>query len=140
MLIKVKKLDDSLKDISYAKEGDAGFDLYAREEVIIAPGSHTAIPTGVALEIPDGYAGLIWDKSGLSIKNALKVLGGVVDAGYRGEVMVGMVNLGTEPYTFAKGDKVAQMLIQKVEQASFEVVDVLSESHRGETGFGSSGK
>lgn len=140
MHIKVKKLDDSLKDISYAKEGDAGFDLYAREEVIIAPGSHTAIPTGIALEIPNGYVGLIWDKSGLSINNALKVLGGVVDAGFRGEVMVGMVNLGPASYTFAKGDKVAQMLIQKVEQAIFETVENLSNSHRGETGFGSSGK
>lgn len=140
MQIMVKKLDNSLKDISYAKEADAGFDLYAREEVILAPGAHTAIPTGIALEIPAGYIGLIWDKSGLSINNALKTLGGVVDSGFRGEVMVGMINLGPLPYTFAKGDKVAQMLIQKVEQASFEIVDTLSDSHRGETGFGSSGK
>ena len=140
MQIRVKKLDNSRKDISYAKEGDAGFDLYAREEVILSPGEHASIATGIALEIPEGYVGLIWDKSGLSINSTLKTLGGVVDSGFRGEVMVGMINLGSSPYIFAKGDKVAQMLIQKVEQASFQIVETLSESHRGETGFGSSGK
>jgi dUTP pyrophosphatase len=82
----------------------------------------------------------VWDKSGLSIRHGLKTLGGVVDSGYRGEVMVGMINLSTTPYTFEKGDKVAQLLIQKVEHARFEIVDELSETERGATGFGSSGK
>ncbi len=140
MHIRIKKLDSSLPDLSYAKPGDAGFDLYARERTVLAPGVQTLVPSGVALEIPEGYVGLVWDKSGLSIKHGLKVLGGVVDAGYRGEVMVGMINLSATEYVFEKGDKVAQMLIQRVEHVTFEMVDQLSETERGATGFGSSGK
>lgn len=140
MQIRIKKLDSSLPDLGYAKAGDAGFDLYAREHTVLAPGVQTAIATGVAIEIPEGYVGLVWDKSGLSIRHGLKTLGGVVDSGYRGEVMVGMINLSTTPYTFEKGDKVAQVLIQKFEHATFEVVDELSGTERGATGFGSSGK
>ena len=140
MQIRIKKLDSSLPDLGYAKAGDAGLDLYARERTVLAPGVQTAIATGVAIEIPEGYVGLVWDKSGLSIRHGLKTLGGVVDSGYRGEVMVGMINLSTTPYTFEKGDKVAQVLIQKFEHATFEVVDELSGTERGATGFGSSGK
>ncbi len=140
MQIMVKKLDSSLPDLGYAKAGDAGFDLYARERTVLAPGVQTAVPSGVALEIPEGYVGLIWDKSGLSIKYGLKTLGGVVDSGYRGEVMVGMINLSNTEYVFEKGDKVAQMLIQKIEHATFEVVEELADTERGATGFGSSGK
>lgn len=84
MNIKVKKLDESLKDIGYAKDGDAGFDLHTREEITLLPSVATTVATGIALEIPDGFVGLVWDKSGLSIKNSLKVLGGVIDSGYRG--------------------------------------------------------
>ena len=140
MHIKIKKLSPELPNLHYAKPGDAGFDLYARERTILEPGKQVAIPTGVALEIPEGFVGLVWDKSGLSIRQGLKTLGGVVDAGYRGEVMVGIINLSDTPYTFEQGDRVAQMLIQKVEQATFIVVDELSSTERGETGFGSSGK
>jgi dUTP pyrophosphatase len=140
MQIRIKKLDPSVPDLGYAKAGDAGLDLYAREHTVLVPGVQTAIATGVAIEIPEGYVGLVWDKSGLSIRHGLKTLGGVVDSGYRGEVMVGMINLSTTPYTFEKGDKVAQLLIQKVEHARFEIVDELSETERGATGFGSSGK
>lgn len=140
MQIKVKKLDSLLPDLGYAKAGDAGLDLYAREHTVLAPGIQTAIATGVAIEIPEGYVGLVWDKSGLSMRHGLKTLGGVVDSGYRGEVMVGMINLSDTPYTFEKGDKVAQLLIQKVEHARFEIVDELSQTERGATGFGSSGK
>ncbi len=140
MKIKVKKLSDNIPNFSYAKKSDAGFDLYARERTVLLPGVQVAVPSGVALEIPEGCVGLIWDKSGLSIRNALKTLGGVVDAGYRGEVMIGMINLSDKEYIFEAGDKVAQMLIQKVEQATFEVVQQLNDTARGATGFGSSGK
>ncbi|HWC57425.1 MAG TPA: dUTP diphosphatase [Candidatus Paceibacterota bacterium] len=140
MQLKVKKLDTGLPDLQYAREGDAGFDLYAREAVTLAPSEWKVIPTGMSFEIPNGYVGLIWDKGGLSIKNALKTLGGVVDAGYRGEVMVGMINLGSAPYTFERGHKVAQLLIQKVEQVSFGYTDTLSDTDRAESGFGASGK
>ena len=140
MHIPFKKLSSDLPDPVYAKHADAGFDLYARERTVLAPGVQTAVPSGIALAIPEGYVGLIWDKSGLSIKYGLKTLGGVVDAGYRGEVMIGMINLSQHEYIFEKGDKVAQMLIQKVEQAVFEEARELGETERGETGFGSSGK
>ena len=138
--LKIKKLKDSAKIPSYAHPGDGAFDLYAAETVIIKSHERVQIPTGLAIEIPDGYAGLIWDKSGLSHKHGLKTLGGVVDAGYRGEVLVGMINLGNDSYTVEAGHKVAQMLIQAREHAEFEVVDELSDSSRGTGGFGSTGK
>lgn len=140
MQIRIKKLDSSLPDLRYAKPGDAGFDLYAREGTVMMPGVHTAVPTGVSIELPHGHVSLVWDKSGIAIKNGLKVLGGVIDAEYRGEYMVGMINLSDKEYVFEKGDKVAQVLIQRVEHVTFEIVDELSETERGDTGFGSSGK
>ena len=114
--------------------------MYALDELTIPAGGRALVSTGIALEIPSGFVGLIWDKSGLSIKNGLKTLGGVVDAGYRGEVKVGIVNLSNEDYALQAGDKVAQMLIQKVEQPVVEEVDELSDTSRGTGGFGSTGK
>ncbi len=140
MNIKVKKLSDIVPDLHYAKAGDAGFDLYTSETVIVDPGQKVVIKTGIAMEIPEGHVGLIWDKSGLSVKHGLKTFGGVIDSGYRGEVAVAVINLSHVPYTFEAGHRVAQMLIQKVETATFEIVDELSDSERGDTGFGSSGK
>ncbi|OHA83496.1 MAG: deoxyuridine 5'-triphosphate nucleotidohydrolase [Candidatus Yonathbacteria bacterium RIFCSPLOWO2_01_FULL_47_33b] len=140
MELKIKKLHTDAKVPSYAHPGDAGFDLYAIEEVAIPVGVRVLIGTGIAMDIPDGFVGLIWDKSGLSTTHGLKTLGGVVDAGYRGEVKVGMVNLGTEEYTISAGHKIAQMLIQKVERAEIIEVAELSETVRGEGGFGSTGK
>jgi dUTP pyrophosphatase len=138
--VPVQKLHESAKIPVYAYDHDAGFDLFACEEVTIAPGKRAAVKTGIALAIPDGYAGLIWDKSGISINGGLKTLGGVVDAGYRGEVLVGIVNLSGEPYTFKAGDKVAQMLVQKVERVTLEEVGILDDTSRSDRGFGSSGK
>jgi dUTP pyrophosphatase len=140
MQIRIKKLDPTLPDLRYAKAGDAGFDVYARERTVLVPGLQTAVATGVSIELPVGYVSLVWDKSGLAIKHGLKVLGGVIDAEYRGEYMIGMINLSDKEYVFEKGDKVAQVLTQKVEHVTFEVVDRLSETERGATGFGSSGK
>ncbi len=98
-----------------------------------------SIPIGIAMEIPDGYVGLIWDKSSVGSKG-IKTLGGVVDAGYRGEVNVVVHNLNNVPYIFSHGNKVAQMLIQKVELPEIEEVGTLNDSSRGEGGFGSTGK
>ena len=140
MHLNIKKLDPSAKLPSYAHPEDAGFDLYAIRPLTIAPGERIQVPTGIAMEIPDGYVGLIWDKSGLSHKHGLKTLGGVVDAGYRGEIMIGMINLSSAPYTFEAGHKVAQMLIQKREAAIIKEVSELSDAARGTGGFGSSGK
>lgn len=140
LTLKVKKLTPDAVMPKVERAGDAGFDLYARESVTVGPGERKQVPIGIALEIPHGYAGLIWDKSGLSHKFGLKTLGGVIDAGYRGEIIVGVINLSEEAYTFEKGHKVAQMVLQKCEQADIVEVDELSDSERGAQGFGSTGK
>ncbi|MEY2640703.1 MAG: hypothetical protein RL150_96 [Candidatus Parcubacteria bacterium] len=140
MELKIKKLHDDARIPTYAHEGDAGMDLYAVSTMVVAPMERAQIPIGIALEIPAGHVGLVWDKSGLSHKQGIKTLGGVVDAGYRGEIQVGVVNLGNEPYTFEAGHKVAQLLIQKVEHPQVVEVDMLSETARGDGAFGSTGK
>lgn len=140
MELKVKKLHPEAKLPSYAHASDAGMDLYTIEPVTIAPGERVQLKTGIAMAIPEGYVGLIWDKSGLSHKSGLKTLGGVIDAGYRGEVMVGCINTSTSSYTFAVGDKVAQMLIQKIEQPVITEVPDLDTTQRGSGAFGSTGK
>lgn len=140
LILKIERIDKELPLPTYAYEGDAAFDLLAREDTILQPDEFKAIPTGLKMEIPDGYVGLVWDKSGLSIKNGLKTLGGVIDSGYRGEVTVGMINLSGAQYTFEKGHKVAQMIIQKKETVTLHEVENISESDRGDKAFGSSGK
>lgn len=140
MEIKVHKLSSEAKLPTQGHAGDAGYDLYCLESVTLAPGQRTQVRTGIALAIPDGFVGLVWDKSGVAQKGGLKTLGGVVDATYRGEVLVGLVNLSSENYSFEAGHKVAQLLIQKVEQVNFREVNELEETKRGEGGFGSTGK
>lgn len=139
MKVNIKKLDENAKIPTYAHSFDAGMDLYTPIAVEILPMQRVQMRTGIAFEIPDGYVGLIWDKSGLSHKKGLKLLGGVVDSGYRGEVLVGAVNLGQEKITFEAGEKVAQMLIQKVEHPLLVEVDELTDTERGEGAFGSTG-
>ena len=140
MRIKIKKLHPDAKIPNYAHAGDAGMDLFAVESVELEPGERKSVPLGLAVEIPEGYVGLIWDKSGLSHKYGIKQFGGVIDSGYRGEIHAGVMNLSDKYFSFEKGHKIAQLLIQKVEQAQFEEVEELSDSTRGEKGFGSSGK
>jgi dUTP pyrophosphatase len=138
-VLKVKRLDAEARLPRYAYADDAGFDLCAVHAVTLKPGERVQVRTGLAMQIPKGYVGLIWDKSGLSHKHGLKTLGGVIDAGYRGEVCVGLVHLGSEPYTIERHQKVAQMLIQKIEAPDVVEVDSLEDSERGPHGFGSSG-
>ena len=140
MKVKIKKINPEAKLPSYAHPGDAGMDLYAIKDITIRPDENVRVGTGVAVEIPDGYVGLIWDKSGLSNNHGLKTLGGVIDSGYRGEVIVGLINLSKKEYTVEKHHKVAQMLIQKVEYPIIEEVEKLPGTSRGEGGFGSTGK
>lgn len=139
-VLKIHRLDKTMKMPAYAHDDDGGFDLYAAKTITIEPGERISIPSGLKMEIPYGYVGFIWDKSGLSHKHGLKTFGGVVDAGYRGEVMIGIMNLGTEPYTFEKNHKVAQISIQRRDEIVIEEVEELSDSVRGEGGFGSTGK
>jgi dUTP pyrophosphatase len=140
MQLQIKKLDPKAKVPSFAHATDAGLDLCALEEVTIAPGARVSVRTGIAFAIPEGHVGLVWDKSGIAHKGGLKTLGGVIDAGYRGEVFVGLHNLSDTPYTFEAGNKVAQILIQKVEQPALVEVDELPEADRGDKAFGSTGK
>lgn len=140
MELKIIKLHKDAKIPTYAHHGDAGFDLFAIESVTIPVGARVLVGTGIAMEIPDGYVGLIWDKSGLAMNHGLKNLGGVIDSGYRGEIKAGVVNLSDDDYTITAGHKVAQMLIQKVERAEIKEVAELSGTTRGQSGFGSTGK
>jgi len=138
--INIKRINPDAKIPTYAHPGDAGMDMYSSEEKTINPQEQVFIKTGIVMEIPEGYVGLVWDKSGLSTKHGLKTIAGVIDAGYRGEISIAMANVGSDPYTFKKGEKIAQMLIQKVEQAQFNEISELSETSRGTGGFGSTGK
>ena len=140
MILKVKKLNPEAKLPSYAHAGDAGMDLYALEDTEVLPGQVVKVRSGLAMEIPDGFVGLCWTKSGLANNHKIKISSGVIDSGYRGEVLMGIINLGAEPYIFKKGEKVLQMLIQKVERPEIVEAENLSETSRGEGGFGSTGK
>lgn len=135
----IKKLDARAKLPERAHHDDAGLDLCALESFTLAPGEKTAASTGIALAIPTGHVGLIWDKSSVPFTYGVKTMGGVVDAQYRGEVKVLLVNLSQLPVTFAAGQKLAQMIIQKVELLAVEETDTLPDTERGEAGFGSTG-
>lgn len=138
--LKIKRLVADIPLPHYAHEGDAACDIFAAESVEILPGARVSVRAGFAMELPSEYVGFIWDKSGLSHNHGLKTLGGVIDSGYRGEVKIGIINLGAEPYTVEKGHKIAQMVVQKKETVHIEEVSELSDSSRAEGGFGSTGK
>lgn len=139
MQLKVKKLDKNAKLPTEGHPGDAGIDFYALEEVVFEPGAQMRIHTGIALEIPEGYVGLVWDKSSISFNKSLKIMGGVVDAPFRGEFVASMVNLSQETQTLEKGQKFTQMLVQKFEDCEIIETDKLSETVRGEGREGSTG-
>lgn len=138
MKIKIKKLHPNAIIPSYAHEGDAGIDLYSIENLILKPNHRAKIKTGISIEIPKGYVSLIWDKSGIGSKG-IKTLGGVIDCNYRGEYIVILINLSSKNFEIKKGQKIAQLLIQKVENPKMEIVNNLSETLRGSKGFGSTG-
>ncbi len=139
MELKVRKIQKDAKIPRYGHKGDAGLDIFSVIDHELKPKEVKAIPSGVQVEIPEGYVGLIWDKSGISLKGVHR-LAGVIDSGYRGEVKVVMINLGEESFAIAKGMKIAQVLIQPVEGVNVIDVSELEESSRGEGGFGSTGK
>lgn len=135
----VKKANPLARLPVYSHAGDAGLDLFACEEAILKPGEIRAIGTGLQMAIPAGYVGLIWDKSGLSLRG-LHRLAGVIDSGYRGEVKVVLINLGPEDLIIQPGMKIAQMLLQPVETAEVLEVEELESTSRGKDGFGSTGQ
>jgi dUTP pyrophosphatase len=138
------RLDPDLPLPSYARPGDAGADLVAREDALIEPaGGRVLVPTGIAIAIPVGYAGFIQPRSGLALRHGVTCLNtpGLIDAGYRDEIKVLLVNTDpVEPYKVTRGDRIAQLVIKQVEQAAFAVVDELPDSDRGRGGFGHTGK
>lgn len=123
----------------YATPGSAGADLYASEAVTIAPGDRAAVPTGIHLELPAGHVGLVWPRSGLAVRHGIDTLAGVIDSDYRGEVRVVLVNHGLEAFRIQAGDRVAQLLIQRVERVDFRGAEELGATQRGTGGFGSTG-
>jgi len=140
--VQLKMLDPELEAPSYAHPGDAGADLRAREDVVLMPGERKLVPTGVAIALPYGFVALIHPRSGLATKHGLTIVNapGTVDAGYRGEISVTLLNTdSSQPIELRRGDRIAQMVIQRVEHAQFIPVSELSGSVRGTGGFGSTG-
>lgn len=122
-----------------ANYNDAGWDLYSTIDATIYAQQRMTVNTGIALEIPDNMAGLIWPRSGLSVKQGIDVLAGVVDAGYRGEIMVCLLNTGDKTVRINRGDRIAQIIFQEVPLVTMNVQETLGSSQRGDKGFGSSG-
>ena len=147
-IVKVRRLPHGadLDLPAYQSAGAAGVDLAAAVEdgapVTIAPGAREMVPTGLSIELPEGYEAQVRPRSGLAAKHGVTVLNspGTIDADYRGEVKVILINLGDEPFTVARGERIAQMVVQPVVRVAWEEADALSSSARGEGGFGSSGR
>jgi len=140
LTLQIKKLDEEAIVPSKANSSDAGFDLYSTLDTIIKPDSRKVINTGISIAIPKGHAGLIWPRSGMAVKQGIDVFAGVVDSGYRGEVMVCLYNSSDSPVGITKGDRIAQILIQPVPLMRIKEVDDLDDTSRGSGGFGSSGR
>ena len=139
MKIKVKKLHKDAKLPTHGHPGDAGLDFYCVEDVLFPPGKQERVHTGVAIEIPKGYVGLIWDKSLISFNLGLKVMGGVIDSSYRGEIIMNLLNVSNKEVLMTKDHKIAQMVIQKFEHCDIVEVDEISKTVRGEGREGSTG-
>ena len=144
MEIPLVRLDPSLEVPAFAKPGDAGVDLRSSIDIVLQPGGHRSlVPTGIALAIPEGYAGFVQPRSGLALKHGVTCLNtpGLIDSGYRGELKVLLINTDpSEPFEITKGERIAQLVIQAVEQPRFVLVDELPTSERGEGGFGHTGR
>lgn len=142
MRVQVLRLDPELPLPSYAHPGDAGADLRTTVDVTLAPGERALVPTGIALALPEGHVGLVHPRSGLAARHGLSIVNapGTIDAGYRGEVKVLLVNLDpTEPVTLHRGDRIAQLVVQRYEHVEFVTADALEETARGSGGYGSTG-
>lgn len=140
--VALKVLDDGIAAPQYALPGDAGADLTTTVDVTLAPGQRELVPTGIAVAIPEGYAGFIHPRSGLAVRTGLSIVNapGTIDAGYRGEIQVPLINLDpTDTIQLHRGERIAQLILQPVHQAEFTVVEELPDSVRQDAGFGSTG-
>ena len=143
IVLKLKKLDEGLPTPAYANPGDAGLDLYAAQDVVLEPGERALIPTGIAIAIPEGFAGFVQPRSGLAAKQGFSIVNtpGLIDSGYRGEI--GVIGLNTDAHNainIKRGDRVAQLVIQEVPIVELLEVVELDETERSAGGFGSTGK
>ena len=139
MTLKIKKFHSEATMPKYLRPGDAAMDLYSCESKVIQPQQREVVSTGIAMAIPKEHVGLIWDRSGMAANHGIKSMGGVIDSNYRGEIKVILHNLTNQPFTVEKGMRIAQMLIQKVEQKEILEVEDLDDTVRGEKAFGSTG-
>lgn len=139
MKIQIKKINPEAKIPKFALAGDVGMDLYSVVDIVIKSAERISCPTGIAMKIPEGYAALIWDKGGPSHKFGIKTLGGVFDSNYTGEYLIGLINLGKEDFKIEKGQKIAQVIFQKIETPEIEEVEELGQTNRGDGRFGSTG-
>ena len=140
--ILITRSDPSLSLPAYAKLGDAGADLCSSEDLVIAPGERALVSTGLSIALPDGFAAFVHPRSGLAIKSGIGIVNspGTIDSGYRGEIKVIVINHDrTDDFVIKRGDRIAQLVIQRVENAQFVEVEILPESARGAGGFGSTG-
>ena len=142
MKIPLLKLDPNLPTPSHSHPGDGGVDLYARADILLEPGAREMVPTGVAVAIPEGFAGFVTPRSGLAGEHGIGIVNspGLVDSGYRGELTVLLVNHGDSEVKVLRGDRIGQLVVVPVAQQEFQVVDQLPPSARGEGGFGSTGR
>ena len=139
MELKIKRLDKELELPNFAHEHDAAMDLRASHSEVLQPGEKKIVKTGIQMAIPKGYAGLIWDRSGLAAKHSIHTMAGVIDAGYRGEIGIVMINLGQTEFQVEKGMRIAQIILHPILNMKVTEVDDLDETSRGEGGFGSTG-
>jgi dUTP pyrophosphatase len=140
--VRVKRLSPDARMPQAARSGDAAYDIYSSIDYELNPGERYAIPTGIAIEIPEGFEGQVRPRSGLAIEEGVTVLNtpGTIDSGYRGEVKTIMINLGTRPFRITKGMRISQLAIRRVPAVEFVEAHELSDTERGEGGFGSTGK
>ncbi|MFH1412667.1 MAG: dUTP diphosphatase [bacterium] len=139
MEIKIERITETAKLPTRAHDNDAGLDLYSDENLILLKGKHGCVKTNIKIEIPDNYVGLVWDKSGLSKKHGIHTLAGVIDSGYRGEIIITLANLGLVDYKIEKGQKIAQLLIQPIAILKIIEKKIDEQTERGSSGFGSTG-
>jgi dUTP pyrophosphatase len=140
--VQIRLLDEELPAPGYQHQGDAGFDLPSRIDMVLEPGARATVPTGISVAIPRGYAGFVLPRSGLASRHGIALVNspGLIDSGYRGEVAVVLINTDRrEPFHIKRGSRIAQMVIQKIEEARLIKVSRLDETARGEGGFGSTG-
>lgn len=139
MKIKIKRIDKEVELPKHSRSGDAAIDIRSAESLILKPDERRAIKSGIAIELPEGYAGFVWDRSGIAALHGIHTMAGVLDSNYRGELVIVLKNLSNQDFEIKKNDRIAQLAIQKVETVEVEEADELSETNRGEGKFGSSG-